>query len=262
MSAAAAATALQAVTAATMRTALQPIVSLGDHEVFASEALARVQGPEIDLATLFDKAVERGRSTYLNLIAIQSALRAAPRVAPDALLFINADPSVLCLPQLPAIIRREAEESDFPLSRLIVEITERCPFGDIPVAEKVLDELRADGVRFALDDFCSGHSHVYLLETIRPSFIKIARGVGTGFEESKTRTTIVRHIASFARDVDCRTIIEGVETAITAEAARALGIDYAQGFLFGAPIAPPPPVWWQPSERTHAPSPLLSLPAV
>jgi EAL domain-containing protein (putative c-di-GMP-specific phosphodiesterase class I) len=229
---------------AVLETALQPIVALNDEHVLGYEALTRVRGGTIGVAQLFERAAGRRRATELNLAAIRTALGATPRLPPHALLFVNADPVVLASPELSWILREGSGRTGFPLDRLVVEITERSGFTDVSATTRVLEDLRASGVRYALDDFGSAHSHLTLIDVIRPSFIKIGNELGTAFEENATRTHIVRHITALARDFECSTILEGVETKATADAAASLGIQLAQGYHFGRPVAAP---HWSPS---------------
>jgi len=219
-----------------LETALQPIVALRDEQVFAFEALARVRG--IDTANLFERAAERRRAAELNLVAVRGALDVVPLLPSHALLFVNVDPIAMESPELPRIVRTGASRAGFPLSRLVVEITERSGFLDLSSMKRVIDDLRASQVRFALDDFGSASSHLALIDVIRPSFLKIGHGFGTAFEKSATLTHIVRHIAGLARDLTCSTILEGVESPATARAGLELGIEYAQGYHFGRPVVP------------------------
>ena len=232
-----------------LQTALQPIVALEGERAVAFEALTRVHGGGMTVTELFDGAAGRGRAVELNLIAVHAALGATPRIPDDALLFVNADPAVLASSELPWLIRDGAARTSFPLSRLVVEVTERSAFTDVNAATRVLDELRESGIRFALDDFGSAHSHLTLIDVICPSFIKISHDFGMAFEQSTTRTRIVRHLTALAHDFECSTILEGVESAATADAARALGIEFAQGYHFGRPIPSVRPVGRAPCDR-------------
>jgi EAL domain-containing protein (putative c-di-GMP-specific phosphodiesterase class I) len=221
-----------------LTTALEPIVSLHDGSVVAFEALSRLRVGGLGIAQVFERAEKRGESVELNLAAIHSALGTAETLPANALLFVNADPAVLSSSRLPSVVREGAENAAFPLTRLVIEITERSALFNVSAAMRVLDELRMSGVRFAFDDFGSAHSHLSHIQLIRPSFLKIGHGFGTAFEQSITRTHIVRHIAGLARDFGCRTILEGVESADTALAGRNLGIEYAQGYHFARPVLP------------------------
>lgn len=212
--------------------AFDPIIALGEERVFAFEALTRTRVRGLCIAELFDRASENGSGAELNLIGIRNALNAAYQLPADALLFINADPIVLGNAELPSLLCESARRAAFPPARVVLEITERSAFDDVTATAFVLDDLRACGVRFALDDFGSAHSHLAHMDVIRPSFLKIGHGFGTAFEQSSTQTRIVRHIAALARDFDCHTILEGIESPATARAARDLGIEYAQGFHY------------------------------
>ncbi|HVG24133.1 MAG TPA: EAL domain-containing protein [Thermoanaerobaculia bacterium] len=216
----------------------QPIVRLGDGGgVFGFEALTRVTGPWAagGPAELFDYAQRRQRLADLNLAAIGTAIAGAVRLPHAAALFVNVDPSVFNAASLGATVRAQALRHGFPLDRLVLEITERSAFGSDGAAFRVVEELRAAGVRFALDDHGSAYSHLGAINAIRPSLIKISQSFGTGFESDDTRTRIVRHVAALAREFGCRTVLEGIETAATAAAATALGVELAQGFHFGRP---------------------------
>lgn len=218
-------------------TALQPIVNLGTEREFAFEALTRVYGCN-DVGRLFDRAAECHRAEVLNLVTIHHALAAAPVFPEHAKMFVNVDPIVLASADLPRVIRDGAARSGFPLDHLVVEITERSGFPDGSATTRVMDDLRACGVSFALDDFGSAHSHLTFIEIIQPSYIKVGREFGTDFEQSEKRTNIVRSIAALARALGCSTILEGIESSATTSAARALGIEYGQGYHFGRPVVP------------------------
>lgn len=221
--------------------AFQPILRMAAEgsELFGYEALARAQGswlpggPEM----LFDYAERRQQLTELNLAAMTRAVEAAATLPGDPLLFINVDPLVFTSPRLVPALRAASQIHDVALSRIVLEVTERSGFADDDQACLVFDELRALGLRFALDDHASAYSHLAVISRIRPSFMKISSTFGTDFEKDPTRTHIVRHIVSLAHDLGCRTILEGIETESTAIAALSAGVDFAQGYYFGRPSA-------------------------
>jgi EAL domain-containing protein (putative c-di-GMP-specific phosphodiesterase class I) len=218
----------------------QPIVRVGDGgSFFGFEALTRITGAWAagGPAELFDYAHRRARLADLNLAALGNSVAGAAALPDDAALFINVDPSVFNGGNLTAAVRAAAARHAFPLPRVVLEITERSAFGSDGAAFRALDELRACGVRFALDDHGSAYSHLTAINAIQPSFIKISQTFGTGFERDETRVRIVRHVVALARDFGCRTVLEGVESASTAQAAAELGIELAQGYHFGRPSA-------------------------
>ena len=225
--------------------AIMPVPREGDRQdclsstVFGFEALTRVTGAWAagGPAELFDYANRRARLAELNLTALRTAVAGAAGLPGDAALFINVDPSVFNTGNLAGTVRGAAARHGLPLTRLVLEITERSGFGSDGAAFRALDELRECGVRFALDDHGSAYSHLGAIKAIQPSIIKISQTFGTGFESDDTRVRIVRHVVALARDFGCRTVLEGVESASTADAAGELGIELAQGYHFGRPSA-------------------------
>lgn len=220
-----------------LRAVFQPIVRLGDESTFGFEALARVHdgwaagGP----AELFTYASRCSRLAELNLGAAGCAIREARHLPLDATLFLNIDPCAIETASFPDSFRAVVAKTGIALDRIVIEITERSGFSNEPRAAEVFSDLRGSGIRFALDDVGSAWSHLGLMSRIQPSFIKISGMFGTDAEQDETKRRIVRNVLALARDFDCRTILEGIETRDTAQAAVDLEIDYGQGFLFGRP---------------------------
>jgi EAL domain-containing protein (putative c-di-GMP-specific phosphodiesterase class I) len=217
----------------------QPIVRLenGTVTTLGYEALTRVRSDWAcgGVTELFDYASQKERLTDLNLAAIGSALGAAKELPAHASLFLNVDPLTFDRPELVRTLRSAMTRNGVSATRVVLEITERSGLGQSGAAAAALAQLRADGVRFALDDLGSAHSHLAAINDIRPDFIKISHTFGTAFDEDPTRTRIVRHVVALARDFGCRTVLEGIETAATARAAFENGIELGQGYHFGRP---------------------------
>jgi EAL domain-containing protein (putative c-di-GMP-specific phosphodiesterase class I)/ActR/RegA family two-component response regulator len=219
----------------------QPIVRLTPQGpmTFGFEALTRVRGRWLTggPVMLFDYAERRSMLSELNIVTLTAAIAATPALPDDASIFVNVDPLTFNGGKLvPALIGAAARAS-LPLERIVLEVTERSAFADDGVAGEVFDDLRARGIRFALDDHGSAYSHLNVINRIRPSFIKISNTFGTGFEEDETKCRIIRHTLALARDFGCETILEGIENGVTARAAAAAGVPLAQGFHFGRPRA-------------------------
>lgn len=222
-----------------LTTVFQPIVQRIDNgwSPFGYEALTRLRDPWPGggVLQLFEYAEKLSRLVELNLAAMHTALSEARQLPPDAALFVNVDPVTFDHPDFVGAVQAAAARNDFPLSRLVLEITERSALTASGGAARVFKELRASGVRLALDDHGSAHSHLTAISDIEPSFIKISQSFGTDFERDTARERVVRHVLALSRDFGCRTILEGVETLDTAGAASAQGVELAQGYLFGRP---------------------------
>jgi EAL domain-containing protein (putative c-di-GMP-specific phosphodiesterase class I) len=224
---------------ASLAAAFQPIVRVTPSGVvpFAYEALTRVRGNWLagGPVMLFDYASRRSKLAELNVVTLKNAIAEAARLPEDATLFFNIDPLTFSGHALVPALIDSCERAHIDLHRVVLEVTERSGFDDDVLALRVFDELRGHGVRFALDDHGSAYSHLSLIDRIRPSFVKISNAFGTGFELDPTKERIVRHTVSLARDFGCDTILEGIETPATAQAAIDAGVAYAQGFHYGRP---------------------------
>ncbi|HEX8254550.1 MAG TPA: EAL domain-containing protein [Thermoanaerobaculia bacterium] len=219
----------------------QPIVRLTESGIssFGFEALTRVRGRWLagGPVMLFEYAAKREKLVELNIVAMTRAIEAAPVLPEEASLFINIDPLAFNGKQLVPALTAASKRAMLPLERIVLEVTERSAFSDDEVAGRVFDELRALGLRFALDDHGSAYSHLNLINRIQPSFIKVSQTFGTAFENDATKERIVRHTVALARDFGCELILEGVESSATARAAVSEGVTLAQGFHFGRPRA-------------------------
>lgn len=215
--------------------AFQPIVQLTPEgaTTFAYEALTRVPGewPAGGPAWVFDYAERRGMLAELNVHMMERAVEQARALPNDAAVFINIDPLTFGHGRLVSALRRTAIRCGIALERIVLEVTERCGL-TAHTDTAVFAELRALGVRFALDDHGSAYSHLLHISSIRPSYIKISNAFGTAFEQDETRRRIVHNTIALARDFGCEPILEGIESSATARAAIDEGVRFAQGFHF------------------------------
>jgi len=225
-----------------LRPFFQPIVALdGAATVIGYESLARYRNdsPMRNPDVLFEYARKKDRVPELELACVASTFVHANAISSTASLFLNIHPHAFRRgPALAEFIVSHATRHDVALDRVVLEITEQASLPDTPIVFDSIEELRATGVRFALDDVGIAYSHLPMIGRLRPSFLKVSQHFGTRFEQDGAKTKIVGNIASLARDFNSEVIIEGVEDQSTAVAAAQLGIRYAQGFLFGRPAEP------------------------
>lgn len=72
-------------------------------------------------------------------------------------------------------------------------------------------------------------------------FLKIDREFVRDLVTNEASRQVVRAVVHLARGLSMQTVAEGVEDEVTLDYLRDLGVDQAQGYLFGrpAPIAEP-----------------------
>jgi len=119
---------------------------------------------------------------------------------------------------------------------VVLEMSERESVTNVGRLVAVLEQHRAHGIRFALDDVGEGRSTFETLAAARPEFIKIATSFTQRVDEVGPRATVLAALA-FARASDAEVIAEGIEDQRTLDLLQELGVAYGQGYHLGRPAA-------------------------
>jgi EAL domain-containing protein (putative c-di-GMP-specific phosphodiesterase class I) len=127
------------------------------------------------------------------------------------------------------------EKSGLPPQMLCFEITERfAASGNISIAES-MKRLEALGCEVALDDFGANAPSYGYLRTVPAHFFKIDGSLVVAAPTDRVARAVISSIVRMASDLGVQTVAESVESDVELAAVRALGVDYAQGFLMGRP---------------------------
>ncbi|PZU82291.1 MAG: diguanylate phosphodiesterase [Shinella sp.] len=233
----------------------QPIVSLDEGEVIGFEALARFPfTPSRPPNIWFAEAFEVGRGIDLELKAIRMGLEYVRRLPEGIYLALNASPATLIDPRFAELMRSQR------LERVVIEVTEHASIYDYDRLAAALAPLRALGMRLAVDDAGAGYASLRHILNLKPDIIKLDAELCRDIEEDPARRALAASLVSFTRDIRCTLVAEGVETAETLEALKALGIGAAQGFHVGRPMPAADIGEWRPVSAENAP-PLVAAPA-
>ena len=116
---------------------------------------------------------------------------------------------------------------------LEVELTEGTLMDNVQEAERVLRELKDQGVRVAIDDFGTGYSSLSYLKRFPVDALKVDRSFVTDMTTDSSDAAIVAAIAAMARSLGLMVIAEGVETEEQQRMLQELGCPVMQGYRFG-----------------------------
>ena len=119
---------------------------------------------------------------------------------------------------------------------LKLEPTESILLGNIEEIVATMNALRAIGVYFALDDFCTGFSSLQYLKRLPLNQLKIDQSFVRDLVSDKSDLAIVRTIIAMAHSLNLGVIAEGVETEQQRLLLLASGCSHFQGYLFGKPV--------------------------
>ncbi len=219
----------------------QPIVELAGGRTIGHEALLRASsadGSPIYPDVLFPAAEAAGWTHVLDRIGRTTALREAGSWLGEDLLFINFIPTSIYRPQVCLrTTEQAADEAGLNLNQLVFEVTEGHRIDDIDHLADVFAYYRAKGCRVALDDLGAGYSSLNLLVRLQPDFVKLDKDIVQALPDPVS-SAVVAAIVSITHAYGGTVLAECIETQEQADAARALGVDLGQGWLFGRPVRP------------------------
>ncbi len=115
------------------------------------------------------------------------------------------------------------------------EVTETTAISNLAHAGQLMQRLRGEGFRFALDDFGAGLSSFGYLKQLPVDFIKIDGQFVREINSDPVARAMVTGIVNVARVLAIQTVAEKVESEAGERCLESLGVDYVQGFHVGAP---------------------------
>ncbi|WP_432486402.1 putative bifunctional diguanylate cyclase/phosphodiesterase [Kineococcus esterisolvens] len=220
----------------------QPKVDLASGVVTGAEALLRWRHPTDGLLlpgafldVLEDSA---GILDVGDWVLREACAEAAgwPRLGSTAVVQVNLAARQIASPHLVGQVRAALARSGLAAERLELEITEGQVLTDLPGAVRTLEEVRALGVRVALDDFGSGYSSLAWLQRLPVTSLKLDRTFLADLNGSRSNSAIVRAVVDLGHALGLQVVGEGVEDEAQLRALRALGVDEVQGFHLGRPV--------------------------
>ncbi|HEV2753065.1 MAG TPA: EAL domain-containing protein, partial [Solirubrobacteraceae bacterium] len=155
----------------------------------------------------------------------------------DLCLEVNLSARSLGDLELVGHIEREAVRTGADLRGLVFEITETAAIDNLERAQLFTRRLADLGCELALDDFGAGFASFASLKHLNFDYVKIDGQFIRNLVHDETDQLVVHSVAELARELGKRTIAEFVEDEATLAMLREQGVEYAQGFHIGRPLA-------------------------
>jgi diguanylate cyclase (GGDEF)-like protein len=216
----------------------QPIVKAEGGAIAGVEALLRWNHPTRGPISpgLFVSVAEEARlMDRLGELVLRRAVADAARWQ-GCYVSVNLSPTQVRDRAFVDLVAAILKESGFEPSRLVLEMTESVLIDKPDEVTARLSELRALGVRLALDDFGSGYSSLHYLQKLPFDKLKVDRGFVTALEHSANGGVIIQAIVALGRALGMGVVIEGVETEEQRVLLRLAGCHEMQGYLFAKPM--------------------------
>jgi len=207
------------------RTVYQPLIDLTSDRVVGFEALSRFD----DGVSVEEKLLRLSAPSQAALegALVRAALESAAMLPKGRWLAVKASFQLM---------REDVALSDV-LSRaerpILVE-------SQLPTMAQIAEALLVAGslppnVRLALERVGADDWSQAVVATLRPAIVKLATSTVVGLASDQTRQAQVQGMVAIVRAHGGEVVAVGIEQLKDCDVARALGVRFAQGFLFGRP---------------------------
>jgi len=216
----------------------QPIVAAEGNAIVGLEALLRWDHPTrgaIPPARFVPIAEQTGMIDQLGEFVLRRALRDAVQW-PNCYVAVNLSPVQVRDRKFVDLVGAALARTGIPPARLVLEVTEGVLIENPEATKSCLDDLRALGLKLALDDFGSGYSSLTYLQRLPFDKLKIDRGLVAALDHSANAGVIIQAVIALGRALNLSIVVEGIETEEQRTLARLAGCDEMQGDLFAKPV--------------------------
>jgi diguanylate cyclase (GGDEF)-like protein/PAS domain S-box-containing protein len=232
--------------------AYQPVVELAGGRPVGAEALLRWRHPtlgSVPPAEFIPIAEDLGLLDEITQWVLHWACRQLSiwgRDGRDIWLSVNVGAATLATPAFVAAVSTTLQTHLVPAAQLVVEVAEPGITGDTDAGSAHLlalvdhlAELRALGVRTAVDQFGSGATSLSQLRVLPLDVIKIDRQIfGEAAARASVVTAIVDVVVKLGRHIGVEVIAQRLESAADLAVAQAAGCGYGQGYVVSRPAPP------------------------
>lgn len=118
---------------------------------------------------------------------------------------------------------------------LELEVTESVVMHDIAIVIERLTLLRQLNISIAIDDFGTGYSSLQYLEDLPLDKLKIDKSFVDKLSKNN-ESALIKTILTLSKNLNLKTVSEGIETEEQLEILRELGGNEGQGYFFSKPL--------------------------
>ncbi len=223
----------------------QPIKRISDGSIAHYECLLRMRdddGRVVSPGLFLHVAEQTGLMTLIDKRVLELAFKIQADFIQsklDIILSVNLSGEMISNPNAVDTVITLLKKYDLPASKFIFEVTESQAVTNLFAAQNFMRQIHEIGGQFALDDFGVGFSSMSYLKQLPVQYLKIDGGFVKNLDVDHEDKLFVQAINSVGRGMGLKTIAEFVENEQIYEALRYIGVDYAQGYAIGRPMAVP-----------------------
>jgi predicted signal transduction protein with EAL and GGDEF domain len=222
--------------------AYQPIADVKSGSFVRVEALARWNHPVhgfIPPDEFIGMAEQMGVISQISDFVLSQACAQAAEWRRKGLnlgLAVNLSGREFAEPGLVERIAGHLKENGLPPSALTLEVTETEVMADLSQVSVVLDQLAAQGISLAIDDYGTGYSSLAYIHRLPVQELKIDRSFVTSLPSESSNAIIVNSSIAMAHSLGLKVVAEGAEDEATCSMLAEAECDFVQGYYLSKPI--------------------------
>jgi len=215
----------------------QPIIDNKTGKVDKYECLARINHKDghISPGIFLESAKMTGLLPNISLSIINKSFKAFKNTSFE--FSINASAEDLKTNMMVNYLMNRCDMYEIDPSRVVIEVLETIGSQKSSVITRHLNELKEFGFKIAIDDFGTDNSNFSRIFYIEPDYIKIDGSFIKNIHTDSNSYKIANAITSFSKSINAKVVAEFVHCKEVQDVVMELGIDYSQGYYFGAPTA-------------------------
>ncbi|KAA0548125.1 EAL domain-containing protein [Bacillus sp. BGMRC 2118] len=220
----------------------QAIFTADERKVCGYEVLGRyeVGNGFVSLGPFFkDETVPDEYRVEVDNLIVTKAVNYWLKQEMNPQLFINRNPNLLMHDNGEALLALllEYEKKGFPLSNLVLEITEHDFVGDIERLHHLLTYYRTYGIKVAVDNVGSGTGNVDRIGLLAPDYVKVDLHTLTKSNDYMSYQDVLYSLSLLARKIGAAMLYENIETSYQLQYAWSNSGRYYQGYYLQIPTS-------------------------
>lgn len=220
----------------------QPQVCTSQQRIVGVEALARFRrssGSLVGPAQFIPQIERMGLEHPFTISIFEKAVgQLATWMANgiDITMAVNFSMSAIENLELPGKLASICAHHGISTDLIVVEVTETEITKNPQVALEVLSRMSLQGFTLSIDDFGTGYSSLEKLQTLPFSELKLDRSYVSTAGQEEVSMAIMKSSIELAKQLNMRTVAEGVENPADVALSHEIGVDYIQGYHIAKPM--------------------------
>lgn len=129
-----------------------------------------------------------------------------------------------------------ARKYEIPTNLIDLEITESVSENPNIDLVEITNKIKEKGFIVSLDDFGTGYSSLNMLQDINIDILKIDKSFIDKIEDNNKKIDLVKYIIKMAKELNIKTVAEGVENKEQINYLKKNKCDIVQGYYYSKPL--------------------------